>query len=337
MVQTAAGVQKRRSLLHLDRFESTLIALAIALPIFFAAVSPRFLTPFNLSTVMLTFALYYLAAMGESFVIMSGSLDLSVAGVLSLSGVVSAIIICHCTTVVPAVEKGVPPGTIALAIGLALLVGLGFGLLNAFLVIKTRIPSFLATLGTLNVALGIGNLLSPSGLGVPLNHQLDFLLTPLVPGVPTFFLWAIGGALVLWYIARSTSFGWRVYSVGSSDRSSALTGININRTRAYTFVLCAVLAAVAGVLYNAYVEAASPGEAQSLLFIALIIVLLGGTSMNGGSGGPQRTILGAFILEVVLNGLALEGIQPWEVDVVEGAIIIAVMIVLSRGIKTLVA
>jgi len=94
---------------------------------------------------------------------------------------------------------------------------------------------------------------------------------------------------------------------------------------------------VAGILYNAYVEAASPTEGQSLLFFAMIIVLLGGTSMNGGSGGPHRTILGAFILEVILNGLALEGIQPWAIDVLEGAIIILVMISLSRGIKTLVA
>lgn len=322
---------------HLDRFEQTLIVLAIALPIFFTAINRSFISSFNVSTIMLTFALYYLAAMGESFVIMSGSLDLSVAGVLSLSGVVSAMVICHCATIVPAVESAVPPGTIALAIGLALLVGLAFGLLNAFLVVKTRIPSFLATLGTLNVALGVGNLISPSGLGLPLSHQLDFLLTPIIPHVPTFFLWAIGGALVLWYVARSTSFGWNVYAVGSSDRSAALSGVNLNRTRIYVFVLCALLAAVAGVLYNAYVEAASPAEGQSLLFFALIIVLLGGTSMNGGSGGPHRTLLGAFILEVALNGLALEKIQPWAIDVFEGAIIIAVMIALSRGVKTLVA
>jgi len=337
MVETVASVQKRRLPLGLDRFEYTLIALAVGLPVFFSVLTPKFLTPFNISTVMLTFALYYLASMGESFVIMSGALDLSVAGVLSLSGVVSAMVICNCSTIVPAIEGSVPVTTIIESIGLALLVSVGIGALNAFLVLKTKIPSFLATLGTLNVALGIGNLLSPSGLGLPLSHQLDFLLTPIVPGVPTFFLWAIGGALVLWYVARQTSFGWKVYSIGSSDRSAALSGINLNRTRAYVFLLSAFLAGVAGILYNAYVEAASPTEGQSLLFFAMIIVLLGGTSMNGGSGGPHRTILGAFILEVILNGLALEGIQPWAIDVLEGAIIILVMISLSRGIKTLVA
>jgi len=337
MVETTASIPKKRLPLRLDRFEYTLIVLALALPLFFAALTPKFYSAFNISTVMLTFALYYLASMGESFVIMSGALDLSVAGVLSLSGTISAMVICNCSTIVPAVESAVPWTTIAEAISLALLVSVAIGALNAFLVLKTKIPSFLATLGTLNVALGVGNLLSPSGLGLPLSHQLDFLLTPIIPGIPTFFLWAIGGALVLWYIARQTSFGWRVYSVGSSDRSAALSGVNLNRTRAYVFLLSAFLAGVAGILYNAYVEAASPTEGQSLLFFAMIIVLLGGTSMNGGSGGPHRTLLGAFILEVVLNGLALEGIQPWAIDVLEGAIIIAVMVSLSRGVKTLVA
>ncbi len=336
MVQTVATMQRRRWLPHLDRFEQTLVILAVAIPIFFTALNRAFVSPFNISTVMFGFALYYLASMGESFVIMSGSLDLSVAGVLSLSGTVSAMVICKCATIVPAVETAVPPATIAEAIGIGLVVGLAFGLLNSFLVLKTRIPSFLATLGTLNIALGVGNLLSPSGLGLPLSHQLDFLLTPLVPGVPTFFLWAVGCAVVLWYIARYTSFGWNVYSVGSSDRSAALSGVNLGRTRTFVFIVSGITAALAGILYNAYVEAASPTEGQSLLFFALIIVLLGGTSMNGGSGGPHRTLLGAFILEVVLDGMALEGIQPWAVDVLEGALIIAVMIVLSRGVKTLV-
>jgi ribose/xylose/arabinose/galactoside ABC-type transport system permease subunit len=332
-----ASARKRKSILPVDRFEATLLILAVALPIFFSVVSPRFLVPFNVSTIMLTFALYYLAAMGESFVIMSGMLDLSVAGTLSLSGVVSASIICSCTTIVPAVQNAVPATTILFAIGASLLVGLGIGALNAVLVLKTRIPSFLATLGTLNVAIGIGFIISPSGLGLPLSHQLDFLLAPLVPGVPTFFLWAIVGALILWYVARSTKFGWKVYAIGSSDRSAALSGVNLNRTRTYVFLLSGVLAAVAGILYNAYVEAASPGEGQSLLFIALMIVILGGTSMNGGSGGPHRTILGAFILEIVLNGMALLGLTAWGIDILEGAIIIVVMFALSRGVKTLVA
>lgn len=337
MVYASKPLPKRKSSLRLDRFEVTLVLLAVLLFMFFAIISPNFLSPFNLVTILTFFGVYYLASMGETFVIMAGSLDLSYAGVLSLSGVVSAMIICNCVSQnLFGVYQYVSPWTIALAIAAGMAVGVLFGFVNGLLLIKARIPSFLVTLGTLYVALGFGNMLTPSGLGVPLNHQLDFLLTPIVPGVSTLFLWAAVAGLLLWYLAKFVRFGWKVYAVGSDDRSAALSGISLDRTRLLVFVMSGALGGLTGILLDAYVEAASPGTGQSLLFVSLIIVVLGGTSLAGGTGGPHKTALGAFIIEIILNGLALRGVPAWGVDVFEGAAVILTMAALSRGVKSLV-
>ena len=304
-----------------NKYDVALLALIVLVLALFSGISKNFLSMFNLTTLMINFSILFLASLGGTFVIMLGALDLSYSGVLTLSAILTAILL-------PLMGLWSVP----LGIGL----GCAFGLANALLFVKAKIPSFLVTLGTLYVSIGLSNLATPGGLSIPLAGQLDFLLGEVVPGVHTLLIWALGLAGLFYFLSRYTAFGWRIYSTGSSESASILNGVNVGRVRIMTFVLSGALAGTTGILLLSYFGGATSGLGANLLFIPLAVVVLGGTPLSGGVGGPHRTVVGAFLIAVILNGLNLSGASPGVVTLFKGVAIILTTTIVSREIKSLI-
>jgi ribose/xylose/arabinose/galactoside ABC-type transport system permease subunit len=305
----------------LSKYDLALIGLLVGLLIVFGGISKNFLSEFNITTLMINFSILFFASLGGTFVIMVGGLDLSYAGVLTIAAVAAALLL-------PSFGLWALPAAIGL--------GCVFGLANGILFVKARIPSFLVTLGTLYVANGISAQLTPGGLSIPISGKLDFLLGGIIPGVHTLLIWALGFAAVCYFVSRYTSYGWRIYSTGSSETASTLNGINISRIRVLTFTLSGALAGVTGILLLSYFDAGTQSLGANFIFIPLAAIVVGGTSLAGGVGGPHRTVIGAFLISLILDGLTLSGATPGEVTLFEGIAIILTTIIVSREIKSLV-
>jgi ribose transport system permease protein/putative xylitol transport system permease protein len=265
-------------------------------------------------TILLSFTVYLLTSLGPTLVVMIGSLDLSYAGVLTLTGVLVAVLL-------PVI------GLLALPVGL--LAGVLTGMTNGLIVARVKIPSFLVTVGTMFITFGLADWIT-HGAPIPLTIlPLDFLLAP-VTFLPTLFLWAIGMTAICFYLVRYTNLGLNIYATGSSQHGARLCGINIERVRVVTFMLSGLLAAATGILMLPYVGAAGSWVGRSLIFIPLAAVLMGGTRLSGGVGGPHRTILGCYIIAVVLNGLSLLRLDPNSITIFVGLTIIIAMTSVSR-------
>ncbi len=309
-----------RSKFSVGKYDLILAALVVVLVGFFSLVARNFLSPFNVQTLMINVSVLFLASLGGTIVIMTGCLDLSYSGVLTLSAVVTALLL-------PSM------GAAALLAGIA--AGCVFGLANGILFTKARIPSFLVTLGTLYVAMGISNQLTPGGLSIPTKGELNFLLTDIVPGVHPLLIWTVALAGTLYFVFRRTAFGWRLYASGSNELGAILNGVKVGRIRVAAFVLSGALAGLTGILLLSYFGGATGGLGSNLVFIPLAVIVLGGTSLAGGVGGPHRTLIGAFLIAVILDGLELTGVSPGIVTLCEGIAIILTTTVVSREIKTL--
>lgn len=314
-------VSQRKGGLFLGKYDLILLGFIAGLVVIFSVISRNFLSEFNLTTLMINFSILFFASLGGTFVIMVGGLDLSYAGVLTVAAITTAILLPYI-------------GLWSILAGIVL--GGLFGLANGLIFVKAKIPSFLVTLGTLFVANGIANLATPGGLSIPVNGQLDFLLQGIVPGLHTLLVWALAVVAISYFVARYTSYGWRTYSTGSSETGSTLSGVNINRIRVATFALSGMLAGVTGVLLLSYFNAGTSSLGANFVFIPLAAIVVGGTPLSGGVGGPHRTAVGALLIALILDGMALTGASPGEVTLFEGVAIIVTTTIVSRETKSFV-
>jgi ribose/xylose/arabinose/galactoside ABC-type transport system permease subunit len=304
-----------------------LIAFLGILWLAFSIGEPNFLYFSNLISILTNFSLLLILSLGITWVIMIGSLDVSQAGIAGLAGILIGLTL---------------PTFGVLSILLAILVGAGFGFLNGFIFTKARIPSFLVTLGILFVTTGLEKYIAVLAHvltnGIPIGSQLDGFL-PVIPflGLPrsfSLFYWAVGTTLLLYFVSQRTSLGLRTYAVGSNISSSYLHGIKVVKYQILVFTLSGTLSAIAGFLYLPYLGTASPTFTDSFTFITLAAVVLGGTALAGGTGGFHRTLLGAFILSTMNNGLTVLGVDALVVFILQGLIIIIAAAVVGRGISS---
>jgi len=307
--------------------DSILILFLVVLVVAFAIGSSGFLRPSNIVSILSNFSVLLILSLGISWVVMAGSLDISQAGIAGLVGILIGLIL-------PVIGYG--------AIAVGILVGAGFGSLNGLIFTKARIPSFLVTLGTLFVTTGLEKYLAVTAHvltnGIPIEGRLDVFL-PTIPllNVPrsfSLFYWAAGESILFYMISQKTRFGLRIYAIGSSASSTLLYGINVTGYQVLVFALSGAISAVAGFLYLPYLNIASPTFTDSLTFVTLAAVVLGGTALAGGVGGFHRTVIGALILSIINNGLTVMGLDALALFVVQGVIIIIAAVAVSRGIKT---
>jgi len=276
----------RRSLrLNLLPFVTLVLLLVV-----FASINPSFLSVDNFFTILSQSGILLLLAVGGTFVILMGSIDLSVAGVMFLACIASSYYANQM-------------GAIALFVGLG--VGLPFGIINGLLLTKLKIPSFLATLGTWSVCSGLIRIIGGGFFVDVTNQSFRNISSGFILGsirVENVFFWSI----IIWILAVTVAFR--------------------------SFVLCAILAALAGVLHAGRIGGAPQAINTAFLLDSITAICIGGTALNGGVGGPHRTLIGVAILSVLSNGMNVSMIDPFTQMWIKGiVVIIAVAFSIDRS------
>jgi ribose transport system permease protein/putative xylitol transport system permease protein len=295
-------------------------ALLAVLMIGFSIASPVFLTFSNLvDNVLRNSTILLLVSLAGTFPILQQSIDLSIESMVGITGVIAAILISDH-------QFG------ALALLVAVLAGTVLGALNGIVFAKFKIPSFLVTLGSLSILSGTA-LLMTGGTSVPYRNPgvRQIATGHVIPGVPNLVVWGllIYGAMV--FVAFKTPFGRYCYALGENENVADLSGVDVDRYKIGAFVISGLLCGTAGALLTARTASAAPGMGSGLLLQSIAAIVMGGTALTGGVGGPHRTLLGVLVIGVLANGMNLVGIQSFVQDIVLGfVVIIAVAMSMDR-------
>ena len=292
-----------------------LLVLVVAI----AAVEPGFGTPDTLLVILADTTTLFTLAAGVTFVILLGSIDLSIPSVASLSTVIVALLL---------------PRIGVSAFAVALLAGAAAGLVSGFVHVKLRVPSFIATLATGGVVGGVALFISDArniAIAADTRALLDWI-TDKTLGVPNIIGVGLVALAIGVYLQRFSRFGRYSLAIGAGEPAAWAAGIRVNRQKILAFLLSGSVAALAGIMLAARLASGSPTVANQLLLPAISAVLVGGTAITGGIGGIGRTLVGALTVSVVRIGMTFLGVNIFAQQVVFGAVLIlAVAVTLDRG------
>jgi ribose transport system permease protein len=268
----------------------------IAMVAFFSIVTDVFLTRQNLQNVVTQIAPIAVAATGVTFVLLCAEIDLSIASVATLTGVVSTWLFMG--QVVDLGNWGIPVG---------ILVAAAIGLLNGFLVAYVGIPSFMMTLAMLTIARGLSIFVSGGRIldqPPPILKQIGSVSSQ-VFGIPVIGLVAVAVLVLGEFVLSYTRFGRYVYMTGANREAAEMSGVNTRQVIMFSLAISAVTAGLTGLLFVGRLSSANPSAGEDILISTIAAVVLGGTSLFGGEGGMRNTILGLLIFGVLSNGLNL--------------------------------
>jgi len=262
-----------------------------------------------------------LLALGSTFVIISGGIDLSIGFIMGLASVVAA----HMTN---AAGLYLPmPAAMFVGIAAGLVVSLGPGYVNGILISKLGVPPFIGTLGMFGVARGVAFLLA-GGTTVPVsNAWFAWLGNGRLYGFPVVVIVTILFVLLMHYVLSQTRFGQHTYAIGASEQAALRAGINVARHKRRLYLLSAFCAGLGGVLYAARFTAGAAQAGEPLLLDSIAAVVIGGASLFGGSGTVLGTVAGALVIAVIQFGLVFINVEPfWQFVAVGVVIIISVLV-----------
>ncbi|HEX6051984.1 MAG TPA: ABC transporter permease [Gemmatimonadaceae bacterium] len=303
---------------HIHRIRAALGTLGpflalVAACAFFASQSDRFLTGENLSIVLQQVMVVGVIAIGQTLIILTAGVDLSCGAVMALGGIVMTKF---------AAEMGLP---VPLAVASGLAVTTLFGAINGLLVTRIRLPPFIVTLGTLNIAFAATQLYSRSQTVTELPEAMHALgATFRVGGTSVVYGVVVMLALYLvaWFVLRETAAGRHVYAVGNSPEAARLTGIPTQRVILGVYVVAGLLYGIAAVLSIARTGVGDPNAGQTDNLDSITAVVLGGTSLFGGRGAVLGSLVGALIVGVFRNGLTLMGVSSVYQILITGILVI---------------
>ncbi len=286
--------------------------------IVFSLASPNFFQFSNIVGILLATAVNGVLALGGTFVIITAGIDLSVGTVMTLSAVMTGVFITF---------LGLP---VALGILGGIAAGALAGLINGAVIAKMKIPPFVATLGMLYIAKGLSLVIS--GLkpiyftGTPgfSNISTGSVLGSIIPGfdIPNAVLILFGAAIVAHIILSKTVLGRYTFALGSNEEATRLSGVSVDKWKMAVYTLAGAFAGLGGVLMASRLNSAQPALGAGYELDAIAAVVIGGTSLSGGEGSILGTIIGAFVISVLTNGLRILSVpQEWQI-VVTGAIVI---------------
>nr|WP_226929133.1 MULTISPECIES: ABC transporter permease [Halorubrum] len=276
----------------------------------FSFTTDRFLTEANLlDNVAKNAVTLLLVALAGTFPILQQSIDLSVESMVLLTGVVTVVLIS---------EFGLGLLAIPLAIG----VGMLAGLFNGIIFTKLKVPSFLVTLGTLSVMAGVGKIITGGSTITFRNPAIRTISNGEVFGIPNLVLWGLLIYLGTIVLAFRTKFGRYCFALGENERVVELAGAKVDRYKIYPFVLSGLLCGTAGVLLTLRISSASPNIGSGLMLPSIAAIVMGGTALTGGVGGPHRTILGVLVIAVLNNGMNLLGIDSFVQEIILGLVVV---------------
>lgn len=281
----------------------------VALVVVFGLLSPTFLTPGNIQSMLVAGAILIILAIAQAFVITTGGIDLSISATMTLGAVGFGL----------AFQAG---WNFWLSVLVAFIAAGSIGIVNGFLIAKGKVTDFIATLGTLSVATGLA-LIMTNGKPVTVTSPELLMLTTGhigIIGYPVLIAAAVG--LIAGFVMFRTRFGLHVQAVGGSEEAAVANGINAAKVRIAVYLICALLAGLGAILMVARIGAAEPAINTSYLLNSIAAVVLGGVSLTGGRGKILGPILGALLLTALANGLTLLGVSPFYQPLAVGLVVV---------------
>lgn len=317
MSDTSAPTRKTPRVVSWLLGETGIGLVLVVLIVIFVVASPTFATPQNVSNILTQITLNTILAAGVTFVILIAGIDLSVGSVLALSAMVGGLVLA----------SGLPDFlAVSLAIVASLAIGAVCGFINGFVSVRWLVPSFIVTLGMLNIARGaaLQTTNAASVFGFPAGFN-DFGTATFL-GIPGVFLVALAVILVGQVVLTRTVFGRMLFAIGTNEEAVRLAGHRTSTYKVAAFCISGALAGLAAVIYMTRLHTASPIIASGFELNAIAAVIIGGTSLFGGKGSLIGTFLGACLLGVLTNGLLLLGVGDFARQMVTGAVIILAVV-----------
>lgn len=308
--------------------DRTFIVLII-LVVLFAILNKNFLAVDTLMMMGKHVALYGILAIGMTYVIITGGIDLSVGSVVGLAGMIAGGLI----------QEGITIGgytlyfSVPMIVFMVLVLGCAIGWANGAIITKLNVAPFIATLGTMYICRGFANIRSGgntfsnitgyAGLG---NTGFK-LIGSSVLGIPVGAILLIILSVITAIVLRKTTFGWHIYAVGGNERAARMSGVKPDRVKIYVYMLSGACAALVGMINTAQLAAAHPASGDGWEMNAIAASVLGGTSMAGGIGSIGGTFVGAFVIGVLNDGMTMCGVSEFWQKVIKGGVIILAVVI----------
>ncbi|MEN4041225.1 MAG: ABC transporter permease [Anaerolineaceae bacterium] len=330
--QVVVETTRRRTIFRADAAQK-LLAFGALIIIFsvFSVLSPHFLSFSNVSGILIATAVNGVLALGVTFVIITGGIDLSVGTVMTFAAVMTGVVITF---------WGLP---IPLGILAGLLAGGLCGLINGVFITKMRVPPFVATLGMMMATRGLSLVISDVKpiyfTDTPTFRELAMgsVLGAIIPGLnlPNAVLIMFGAAIIAALILGKTIIGRYACALGSNEEATRLSGVSTDRWKTGIYALCGLFSGLAGVIIASRLNSAQPALGPGYELDAIAAVVIGGTSLRGGEGTIMGTIIGAFIMSTLTNGLRIMAVpQEWQMVVTGVILVLAVYLdIIRRGKK----
>ena len=300
--------------------ELTIVVGFVAISVYLAATTPAFLTTANVLSILLASSLIGIVAVGQTFVIVTGGIDLSVGSVVAFTGVIAGMAVHAHAPVWLAVLAGVG-------------VGAGIGALVAFAVTVLGMSAFIVTLAVLAMARGLAFIVTGGNTIFGFPDAFDNIGGGNIGPFPIAALISLGVFAVGWLVLARTVFGAEVYAVGGNPEAARLAGIPVARRIAAVYIISGALAGLGGVVLTGRLDSAQPIAAVGLELNAIAAVVIGGASLFGGKGSMLGTLLGVLIIGLINNGLTLKNVQPFWVQFIQGAVIFGAVLIDSLNQK----
>ena len=283
--------------------------------VLFSSMTSRFLTTTNLSVILNQVSVNAILAFGVTFVIIAGGIDLSLGSLVAVCGVVVALLSQN------------NEYSLWIAIIGTLVAGLSLGALNGIIVVLTKVPPFIVTLGTMPIGRGMALTLSNGPPISDLNESLNFLGNGDLFGIPIPILFLVLSYGTCHVLLTKTVFGRYVKAIGGNEMASYVAGVRVNRIKLYVYMISGLFAALAGILLTARINTGQPNAGLGFELDAIAAVIIGGTSTRGGKGTITGTLLGVLFIGVINNGLDLINVSAyWQQVIMGGIIILAVVL-----------
>ena len=303
----------KKYLLHHGRQLGTFLGLVVLIIVLWI-LSPYFLKISNLLNIAQQTSINAIIAVGMTFVIISAGIDLSVGSILAFSGVVLA----------KSIQIGVP---LPLAILMGLSVGLLCGCVNGILISYGRLPPFISTLGMMSVARGAALLFTKGRPISGFSGGFRFLASGEILRIPMPVIMMVLVYIIAHFVLTRTKLGRYTYAIGGNEEAAVLSGVNVKVCKTMVYGLCGMLSGLAAILLTARLNSAQPIAGIMYELDAIAATVIGGTSLSGGQGTILGTLIGAFIMGVLRNGLNLLGVSSFIQQIVIGSVIIIAVLV----------
>ncbi len=299
------------------------LVFLLVLMLVFSVMEPRFFSELNLFNVMRQISITGLIALGMTFVILTGGIDLSVGSIVALAGLVAGALnkgsSANTLTLDDTVVAGYP---LIVSVAVAALIGLAAGLVQGVAITTLNVPPFVVTLGGLSAFRGAALLYSGGGPISSFDDAYRFWGQGKLGPVPVPVIIFLAAALLCHIVLRHTRYGRHIYAIGGNAEAARLSGLNVRGLTLSVYVIVGLFAGLAGFVLSSRLNSAEAVAGQGYELTVIASVVIGGTSLFGGLGGVLGTVVGAILIGVLINGLVLMNVSPYIQQIIIGVIIV---------------